>query len=189
MEKTKINNIYNLTNKKDFNTKNLYTVILIFIFVVIITLNSGGGNNIVLKESIYEYTPSNNISQKIFVSDLLKDIRKNTYWQDNYKFQKWDCTNMSALISVILTDFGIENKIVCGNINNSNYYWHAMVKAKLDGQWTMIECTYPKLVTDEQLKESSWKPWNINGYTLSDVRSYYGFEFNIPSLSLFKESE
>jgi Flp pilus assembly protein TadD len=54
----------------------------------------------------------------------------------------------------------------------------------------MIECTYPKLVTDEQLKESNWKPWNDNGYILSDLRSFYGFEFNIPSsLKLFEESE
>jgi len=112
-------------------------------------------------------------TQEAFVTALLESVREHTYWSENYHYQKWDCTNMSAVLYTVLSNFGIETKIVLCETNFCpKRDWHAMVKANIDGEWRMIEATWPDFVSEQQLKLWDWQP--RGEYTLGEALKYYG---------------
>lgn len=135
-------------------------IIVLFVFLLMFVTNNASAN-----------APKK--TQEAFVTTLFENIREYTYWSESYQAGIWDCSNMSAVLYLILIDYGIETKIVCGEREFfKTGASHAMIKAKIDGEWRMIEATWPGFVSNEELKEWGWRSyWDI---TLEEAVKYYG---------------
>lgn len=87
---------------------------------------------------------ANEPSQVKMVMDRLEYLQTETNWIESYKQGVFDCSNMSALLTIIFCEY--QTKYVFFDRKES---YHCLVSIFLDGEWYWIEPTTLRLIKSD----------------------------------------
>lgn len=76
---------------------------------------------------------------------IVEDVRSAPYYVEEYKLNKFDCTDMSAIMEIHLSQKGYDAKLLA--ITRQKGFGHAMVAVydEEEERWRGVECTGKRL--------------------------------------------
>lgn len=107
------------------------------------------------KDNIYEIQRSKNLS-----NDLIADLFCDFYdYSERENIIKGGCHFLSLLFHIILSEFGIENKLCLGNVKlNGEIFSHS---------WVSIKCE----VYDIAISNTNQEKCNLDGFVFSNINT------------------